>query len=162
MPLYKCVLLPLVAVLTAFLAGCSTVIDTQNDDVVNFVFAHPTTECDVYVGNTNMGRVSIAKPAIGLRRSDEPMRLSCAATGHAPIAAEIAIARARDEAIGVLGVNVPTARALGARVTQPVANITPRGVPTLAPQDKSGYPPQVTIDMARRQITVPDGWQTKM
>lgn len=159
--MFKRVLLPCVAVLTVFCAGCAT-IDTNTDDVVSFVFAQPTTECDVYVGNQVIGRVSIANSAVGVRRGNEPLRLACAAAGHAPISAEVAIVRTRDEAIGVLGVNVPTARALGARVTEPVANLTPRGIPTLAPQDKTGYPPRITVDIARRQILVPDGWQTKM
>jgi hypothetical protein len=152
---------PPVAGLALLCAGCTT-FDTNNDDVVTFVFTQPTTECEVFVGNASQGRVSISRSAIGIPRSDQPLRLSCGAASFAPISAEVSIERARDEKVDVLGVGVPTPRALGARVTEPVANLTPRGVPTLGPTDKTGYPPRITVDIAQRAVIVPPGWQSRM
>jgi hypothetical protein len=144
---------PLVAGLVLVCAGCTT-FDTERDDIVTFVFAQPTTECEVYVGNTAIGRVSLSKSAIGVPKGNEPLRVSCAAAAYAPISAEISIVRTRDESYGVLGVNVPTPRALGARVVEPITNITS--------PPKTGYPPRVTIDIAQRAVLVPEGWQSKM
>ena len=138
------------ALLCAVLSGCTT-FDTERDDVVTFVFSHPATECDVFLGNAQIGRVSIAKAAIGVTRSAEPLRVSCGTSGHAPIAAEISAVRTRDQSFGVLGVNVPTARALGARVVEPLTGPPP-----------TGYPPRVTIDIAQRKVLVPEGWQVRM
>jgi len=152
---------PLAAALALLGAGCTT-FDTNTDDVVTFVFTQPTTECEVFVGNASQGRVSISRSAIGIPRSDQPLRLSCGAASFAPISAEVSIERARDEKVDVLGVGVPTPRALGARVTEPVANLTPRGVPTLGPTDKTGYPPRITVDIAQRAVIVPPGWQSRM
>lgn len=131
-------------------AGCTT-FDTEREDVVTFVFSHPATECDVFLGNAQIGRVSIAKAAIGVARSAEPLRISCGTSGHAPVSAEISAARTRDQSYGVLGVNVPTPRALSARVVEPI---------TGPPQ--TGYPPRVTVDIAQRKVVVPDGWQVRM
>jgi hypothetical protein len=144
---------PLVAALVLVCAGCTT-FDTDREDVVTFVFTQPTTECEVYVGNTSIGRVSISRTAIGVPRGNEPLRVSCAAAAYAPISAEVSISRTRDESYGVLGVNVPTPRALGARVVEPITNITS--------PPKTGYPPRITIDIAQRAVIVPDGWQSKM
>lgn len=149
--MYERLATPLVlGVLLACMAGCTS-FDTERDDVVTFVFAHPATECDVFLGNVNMGRVSIAKAAIGIARSAEPLRIACGTSGHAPVSAEISAVRTRDQSIGVLGVNVPTARALGARVVEPIT-----GPPA------TGYPPRITVDIAQRTVLVPDGWQVKM
>lgn len=152
---------PLAAALTLICAGCTS-FDIERDDIVTFVFAQPTTECDVFVGDNAVGRVSISKAAIGVPRSDAPLRLSCSAASFAPISAEVSIKRTRDQKIGVLGVDVPTPQALGARVVEPLASITPRGVPNIASTDKHGYPPRITVDIAQRAVIVPDGWQTRM
>jgi hypothetical protein len=152
---------PPVAGLALLCAGCTT-FDTNNDDVVTFVFTQPTTQCEVFVGNTSYGIVSISKPAIGIPRGNDPLRISCGAEAYAPISAEVSIRRARDQKVDVLGVGVPTPQALGARVVEPIANLTPRGVPNLAATDKTGYPPRITVDIAQRSVLVPDGWQTRM
>jgi hypothetical protein len=152
---------PLAAALVLVCAGCTT-FDTERDDVVTFVFTQPTTECEVFVGATSIGYVSISKAAIGVPRGTEPLRLSCSAAAFAPISAEVSIARARDQKIDVLGVGVPTPQALGARVVEPIANLTPRGVPNLTATDKTGYPPRITVDIAQRSVIVPEGWQTRM
>lgn len=153
---------PLAAALTLFCAGCTT-FDTNNEDVVTFVFAQPTGVCEVFVGNTSYGQVSIAKSAIGVPRGNEPLRLSCAAEAFAPVSAEVSIVRARDEKLDVLGVGVLTPQALGARVTEPIINITgPSPLPNPLSTEKTGYPPRITIDIAQRSILVPKGWQTRM
>lgn len=154
---------PLIAATALLCAGCTT-FDTNTDDVVTFVFAQPTTECEVFVGNSSLGYVSISKTALGVPRSNEPLRLSCQAASFAPISAEVSIIRTRDQQIGVLGVNVPTARALGARVVEPIENLTgPSPIPNPLPGgQKSGYPPRITVDIAMRKVTVPDGWQSRM
>lgn len=144
---------PLVAGLAFICAGCTT-FNTDRDDIVTFVFTQPTTECDVYVGNTAIGRVSIANSALGVPKGNEPLRVSCAAAAYAPISAEISVVRTRDESYGVLGVNVPTPRALGARVVEPITNLTN--------PPKTGYPPKITVDIAQRAVIVPEGWQSKM
>lgn len=144
---------PLVAGLVLVCAGCTT-FDTEREDVVTFVFAQPTTECEVFIGNSSIGRVSLSRTAIGVPRGNEPLRVSCAAAAYAPISAEISLARTRDESYGVLGVNVPTPRALGARVVEPITNITRPA--------KTGYPPRITVDIAQRAVVVPEGWQSKM
>ena len=56
---------PLVAGLVLVCAGCTT-FDTEREDVVTFVFSQPTTECEVYIGNNSIGRVSLARPAVGV------------------------------------------------------------------------------------------------
>ncbi len=144
---------PLVAGLVLVCAGCTS-FDTEREDVVTFAFSQPTTECEVFIGNNSIGRVSLARPAVGVPRGTEPLRVSCAAAAYAPISAEISISRTRDESYGVLGVNVPTPRALGARVVEPITNITST--------PKTGYPPRITVDIAQRAVIVPDGWQSKM
>lgn len=143
-------------------AGCTT-FDTNNEDIVTFVFAQPTTECEVFVGNASFGRVSISKPAIGIPRGNDPLRLSCVAAAYAPISAEVAITRTRDQKVDVLGVGVPTPQALGARVAEPIERVTgPSPLPNPLSTEKSGYPPRITVDIAQRAIVVPSGWQTRM
>lgn len=148
--MFQRALWPLLAGVLLATAGCAT-FDTNTDDVVTFVFAQPTTECDVFLANRAIGRVSIANAAIGVTRSDEPLRIACQAAAHAPVAAEIVAVRTRDQSVGVLGVNLPTARALGARVVEPLTGPSP-----------GGYPPRITIDIAQRNIVVPEGWRVKM
>ncbi|MCW5682062.1 MAG: hypothetical protein KF794_08705 [Xanthobacteraceae bacterium] len=131
-------------------AGCTT-FNIERDDLVTFVFAQPTTECDIYLGNTHVGRVSVANAALGVPKGDEPLRLACVANAFAPVSAEVTTVRTRDQTVGVLGVNVPTPRALGARVVEPIT-----GAP------RTGYPPRIIIDLAQRTVTVPDGWQARM
>lgn len=154
---------PLVAVLVLHCAGCTT-FDTERDDVVTFVFTQPTTECEVFVGSTSLGHVSISRTAIGVPRGNEPLRLSCAAASYAPIAAEVSIVRTRDRKVDVLGVNVPTPQALGARVVEPIERITgPSPIRSPLPTgEKTGYPPRITVDIAQRSVIVPDGWQSRM
>lgn len=153
---------PLVAVLAFLCAGCTT-FDTNSEDVVTFVFAQPTGECEVFVGNTSYGRVSISKSAIGVPRGNDPLRLSCSAEAFAPVSAEVSIVRARDEKLDVLGVGVLTPQALGARVTEPITNITgPSPIRNPLSTEKTGYPPRITVDIAQRAILVPKGWQARM
>jgi hypothetical protein len=154
LPVFARLVGPLIAAgLVLVCAGCTT-FNTEQDDVVTFVFAQPTTECEVFLSNRSIGRVSIASAAIGVPKGTEPLRLSCGAAAYAPISAEVSLVRTRDESYGVLGVNVPTPRALGARVVEPITNITS--------PPKTGYPPRITIDIAQRAVIVPDGWQSKM
>jgi hypothetical protein len=154
---------PPVAALVLFCAGCTT-FDTNTEDVVTFVFAQPTTECEVFVGNTSYGSVSISKPALGIPRGNDPLRISCVAASFAPVSAEISIVRTRDEKLEVLGVGVPTARALGARAVEPLERVTgPSRIPNPLPGgEKTGYPPRITVDIAQRAVLVPSGWQTRM
>ena len=154
---------PLVAGLVLVCAGCTT-FDTDREDVVSFVFTQPTTECEVFVGNNSLGRVSLSKSAIGVPRGTEPLRLSCAAASFAPISAEVSIARTRDQRVDVLGVGVLTPQALGARVVEPITNVTgPSPIPNPLPGgEKTGYPPRITVDIAQRAVLVPSGWQTRM
>jgi hypothetical protein len=148
---YLRIVAPLLAVALT-LAGCSsrTVLDQNTQSQIVFSFAHPSTYCDIYAGDQSVGRVSIAAPSLVLTRSEAPLRLSCAAPAHAPLSAEIAAVRTRDQAYGVLGVNVPTPQALRARVVEPIT-----GPPA------SGFPPQVTVDIAQRAVLVPDGWEAR-
>lgn len=154
---------PLTAALVLFCAGCTT-FDIDRDDVVTFVFTQPTTECEVFVGNASVGFVSISKSALGVPRGSEPLRLSCSAASFAPIAAEVSIARTRDQKVDVLGVGVPTPQALGARVVEPITNITgPSPIRNPLPGgEKTGYPPRITVDIAQRSVIVPSGWQSRM
>lgn len=154
---------PLSAALALVCAGCTT-FDTEREDIVTFVFAQPTTECEVFVGNGSLGLVSISKPAIGVPRGTEPLRLSCAAASYAPISAEISISRTRDQKVDVLGVGVPTPQALGARVVEPIERVTgPSPLPNPLPgREKTGYPPRITVDIAQRAVVVPPGWQSRM
>lgn len=153
---------PLAAALVLICAGCTT-FDTDRDDVVTFVFAQPTTECEVFVGNAAIGRVSISKPAVGVPRSNEPLRLSCSAVAFAPLSAEVTIVRTRDQKIDVLGVGVLTPQALGARVTEPITNVTgPSPIPNPLSTEKTGYPPRITVDIAQRAVVPSPGWQTRM
>lgn len=154
---------PLVAALVFVCAGCTT-FDTNNEDVVTFVFTQPTTECEVFVGNTSYGHVSLSRSAIGIPRGNDPLRISCVAASFAPVSAEVSIARTRDEKLEVLGVGVPTARALGARAVEPIERVTgPSRIPNPLPgSEKTGYPPRITVDIAQRTVLVPSGWQTRM
>jgi hypothetical protein len=154
---------PLVAGVVLICAACTT-FDTNNEDVVTFVFTQPTTECEVFVGNTSYGHVSISKSAIGIPRGNEPMRISCLAASFAPVSAEVSIVRTRDQKVDVLGVGVPTPQALGARVVEPIERVTgPSPIRNPLPSgEKSGYPPRVTVDIAQRAVLVPPGWQTRM
>lgn len=154
---------PLAAAMVLVCAACTT-FDTNNEDIVTFVFAQPTTECEVFVGNASFGRVSISKPAIGVPRGNEPLRLSCAAAAFAPISAEVSIIRTRDQKVDVLGVGVPTPQALGARVVEPIERVTgPSPIRSPIPTgEKTGYPPRITVDIAQRAVLVPPGWQTRM
>ncbi len=154
---------PLVAGLVLICAGCTT-FNTNTDDVVTFMFTQPTTECEVFVGNTSYGHVSISKSAIGIPRGNEPMRLSCVAASFAPVSAEISITRTRDQKVDVLGVGVPTPQALGARVVEPIERVTgPSPIRNPLPSgEKTGYPPRITVDIAQRSVLVPAGWQTRM
>jgi hypothetical protein len=154
---------PLVAALVLVCAGCTT-FDTNSEDVVTFVFAQPTTECEVFVGNTSYGHVSLSKSAIGIPRGNDPLRLSCVAASFAPVSAEVSIIRTRDQKVDVLGVGVPTPQALGARVVEPIERVTgPSPIRNPLPSgEKSGYPPRITVDIAQRAVLVPAGWQTRM
>jgi hypothetical protein len=153
---------PLAAGLVLICAGCTT-FDTERDDIVTFVFTQPTTQCEVFVGNSSLGFVSISKPAVGVPRGTEPLRLSCSAASYAPISAEVSVTRTRDQKVDVLGVGVPTPQALGARVTEPITNITgPSPIPNPLSTEKAGYPPRITVDIAQRAVIVPSGWQTRM
>jgi hypothetical protein len=154
---------PLAAALVLVCAGCTT-FDTERDDVVTFVFTQPTTECEVFVGNSSLGFVSISKSAIGVPRGNEPLRLSCAAASYAPISAEVSVARTRDQKVDVLGVGVPTPQALGARVVEPIERVTgPSPIPNPLPgREKTGYPPRITVDIAQRAVIVPSGWQSRL
>lgn len=153
---------PPVAALVLFCAGCTT-FNTSTDDVVTFVFTQPTTECEVFVGNTSYGTVSISKPAIGIPRGNDPLRISCGAIAYAPISAEVSIIRTRDQKVDVLGVGVPTPQALSARVAEPIERVTgPSPIRNPLSSEKSGYPPRVTVDIAQRSVIVPSGWQTRM
>jgi hypothetical protein len=154
---------PLAAGLVLISAGCTT-FDTERDDVVTFVFTQPTTECEVFLGNSSLGFVSISKSAIGVPRGNEPLRLSCAAASYAPISAEVSVARTRDQKVDVLGVGVPTPQALGARVVEPIERVTgPSPIPNPLPgREKTGYPPRITVDIAQRAVIVPSGWQSRM
>ncbi len=153
---------PPVAALVLLSAGCTT-FDTATDDVVTFVFTQPTTECEVFVGNTAYGHVSISRSAIGIPRGNDPLRLSCIATAYAPISAEVSITRTRDQKLDVLGVGVPTPQALGARVAEPIERVTgPSPIRNPLSTEKSGYPPRITVDIAQRSVIVPSGWQSRM
>ncbi len=154
---------PLAAALVTVCAGCTT-FDTNTEDVVTFVFAQPTTECEVFVGNASYGRVNLAKPVIGVPRGNDPLRLSCTAAAFAPVSAEVSIIRTRDQKVDVLGVGVPTPQALSARVSEPIERITgPSPIRNPLPTgEKTGYPPRITVDIAQRSILVPPGWQTRM
>ncbi len=153
---------PFTVVLVLLSAGCTTY-NLDRDDVVSFVFTQPTTECEVFVGNSSVGFVSISRSALGVPRGNEPMRLSCSAASFAPISAEISITRTRDQKVDVLGVGVPTPQALGARVTEPITNITgPSPLPNPLSTEKTGYPPRITVDIAQRTVLVPSGWQARM
>lgn len=154
---------PLAAGLVFLCAGCTTY-DFEREDIVTFVFAQPTTECEVFVGNTSLGHVSLSKVAIGVPRGSEPLRLSCVAASFAPISAEVSIARTRDQKVDVLGVGVPTPQALGARVVEPIERVTgPSPIRNPLPGgEKTGYPPRITVDIAQRTVLVPSGWQTRM
>ncbi len=153
---------PLIAGLVLLCAGCTT-FDTERDDVVTFVFTQPTTECEVFVGNTSVGRVSISRAAIGIPRGNEPLRLSCSAASFAPLSAEVSIIRTRDQKLDVLGVGVPTPQALGARVAEPIERLTgPSPIPNPLSTEKTGYPPRVTVDIAQRAVIPSPGWQTRM
>jgi hypothetical protein len=153
---------PLAAGLVLFCAGCTT-FDTERDDVVTFVFTQPTTQCEVFVGNTSLGQVSISKAAIGVPRGNDPLRISCSAASYAPISAEVAIVRTRDQKVDVLGVGVPTPQALGARVAEPIERVTGASpIPNPLSTEKTGYPPRITVDIAQRAVIPSPGWQTRM
>ena len=153
---------PLAAALVLMSAGCSS-FDIERDDIVTFTFTQPTTECEVFVGNASLGFVSISKSAIGVPRGNEPLRLSCAAATYAPISAEVSIVRTRDQKVDVLGVGVPTPQALGARVTEPITNITgPSPIRNPLSTEKTGYPPRITVDIAQRAVIPSPGWQIRM
>ncbi len=153
---------PLAAVLVLICAGCTS-FDIERDDIVTFSFAQPTTECEVFVGNSSLGRVSLAKSAIGVPRGNEPLRLSCAAAAYAPISAEVSIVRTRDQKVDVLGVGVPTPQALISRGTEPITNITgPSPIPNPLSTEKTGYPPRITVDIAQRAVVPSPGWQVRM
>ena len=153
---------PPVAALVLLCAGCTT-FNTNTDDVVTFVFTQPTTECEVFVGNTSYGNVSISKPAIGIPRGNDPLRISCAAIAYAPISAEVSVIRTRDQKLDVLGLGVPTPQALGARVAEPIERVTgPSPIRNPLSNEKTGYPPRITVDIAQRTVIVPSGWQSRM
>jgi hypothetical protein len=152
----------LAAGLVLFCAGCTTY-DFDREDVVSFAFTQPTTECQVFVGNTSLGHVSLSRSAIGVPRGNEPLRLSCAAAAFAPITAEVSIVRTRDQKVDVLGVGVLTPQALGARAAEPITNLTgPSPIPNPLSTEKTGYPPRITVDIAQRAVIVPSGWQSRM
>jgi len=160
--LFGRIIAPLVSALVLLSAGCTT-FDTNNEDIVTFVFAQPTTVCDVYVGNASYGQVSISKPAIGVPRGNDPLRLSCSAASFAPVSAEVSIVRTRDQKVDVLGVGVLTPQALGARVTEPITNVTgPSPLPNPLSTEKTGYPPRITVDIAQRAVIPSPGWQSRM
>jgi hypothetical protein len=153
---------PLVAALVLVCAGCTT-FDTERDDIVTFVFTQPTTQCEVFVGNASLGYVSISKPALGVPRGSEPLRLSCSAASFAPISAEVSVTRTRDQKVDVLGVGVPTPQATVARAVEPITNLTgPSPLPNPLSTERTGYPPRITVDIAQRSVLVPSGWQARM
>lgn len=153
---------PLVAAMVLVCAGCTT-FDIEREDIVTFTFAQPTTECEVFVGNASLGHVSISKSAIGVPRGSQPLRISCVAAAFAPISAEVSVIRTRDQKVDVLGVGVPTPQALGARVTEPITNITgPSPLPNPLSTEKTGYPPRITVDIAQRAVVPSPGWQARM
>ncbi len=65
--------------------------------------------------------------------------------------------------IAMLRQQYATPQALGARVAEPIERVTgPSPIRNPLSNEKTGYPPRITVDIAERSVIVPSGWQSRM
>jgi hypothetical protein len=130
-----------VAVLLAAVSGGFATATKGTDQEIAFSFRQAGTSCVVSRDGTEVGRVTGARRVLKLKKGAAPLELACAGGGR-KLQAKLPPAMSKETM-------------MGAAISFSLVAIDILSGAAWA------YPDKVTVDLAARKVTVPEGWRVE-